>query len=329
MTYQADSEASQSSMDRARPKSSSESPGSDWTQDSDSDSLINISPVAPAQFVQPGPGLACVMAVCLDGPGPAPIIESPAAARRRPAKMKMQLGLLLLVCWIVFLQAADSFPKMQIRRRGFKSMQESNLKSVPLRIRKNITCPVGQRQRPPQKQRKAAGISKNALSELSINGANVTKCPGEALYMIDNIRFGDAAWKIFEKFAESVADKPSIFVAFGPPPSIWNTSAIPPDSQVCDIVHEAKSIRSRYAKLDISAFAGVVVPAIPGPDSSTFSITEEFCTPTLALSKLFGRIQNPDQPEYPVLSSLPSGSYICTVVHMWKNASIAIQVFKP
>jgi hypothetical protein len=168
---------------------------------------------------------------------------------------------------------------------------------------------------------------KKILSELSNAGANVTKCPGESLYMIDNMRFGDEAWKIFETFAESSPNNPLISILFGPSENVRNTSIIPSDNLSSEIVYEASSIRSHYAKLDLSAFAGGVVPAIPKP--AAFSMLQSFDTAKLTLSKLFERIQTPNQPEYPVITALPSGAYICTVAYHWRNALLLIAVFKP
>ena len=239
--------------------------------------------------------------------------------------MKMN-HVVVVLFWIDInmFKATHSVQKIQIHNRVLKSTN-----TVRPRSGKNNTSERGPQLRGSTKQRKQGGIAKNILLQLSQAGANITKCPGEALYLVENMRFGDTTWKIFEEFAECAPDSPSIFVAFSPPPYIWNTSAIPPLDQAYEIVVEAKSIRSRYAKLDLSAFAGGTVPNISGPDSSTLSMLEEFQSPKLALSKLFERIQNPNLPEYPVLAALPSGSYICSVVHHWRNAALVFAVFKP
>jgi hypothetical protein len=183
------------------------------------------------------------------------------------------------------------------------------------------------RLRRPKTQTKQKHLSKQLLNRISECGANVTKCPGEGLYMIDNMRFGDKAWKIFEDFADSAPNTPLITILFGPPLEVRYTPMTPSDSLIPDIVIEASSIRSHYAKLDISAFAGGVVPAIPKP--GRFPAVELFNTTKLALSKLCERIQNPNHPEYPVLAALPPGSYICTVTYFWTNAALLVEVHKP
>jgi hypothetical protein len=181
--------------------------------------------------------------------------------------------------------------------------------------------------RGPNLQIKPKHIPKKVLLRLSEAGANVTKCPGEGLYVIENIHFGDEAWKVFEAFAESAPHDPLISIIFCPSENFCNTFMIPAKSLVPAIVREANSIRSHYANLDIGAFAGGGVPAIPKP--SAFEGLQRFNTTKLTLSKLFERIQNPNHPEYPVITALPSGSFICSVFYHWTNALLIIEVFKP
>ena len=176
------------------------------------------------------------------------------------------------------------------------------------------------------KQRKPKGIPKKTLEELYKAGAIVTKCPQENLYQIE-MRFGDAARENFEAFAESAPDTPAVTILYGLPDDVWNTSKAPPDSLMPDIVSEAESIKFQYCKLNVSALAGGVPPLIRR--GSSCSSKQWIPTPKLALSNMFKRIQVPDHPDYPVLTSLPSGSYICSVLHIWKNAAILIPVFKP
>jgi hypothetical protein len=185
----------------------------------------------------------------------------------------------------------------------------------------------GLRLRKPKKQFKAKDIPKKILSELSNAGAIVSKCPGEALYSIENIRFGDAAWNIFETFAESTPNRPVISVLSGPTQDVQNTSMPYPSNIIPAVVVEANSIRSHYAKLNVTAFAGGVVPAIPKP--AWGPVLQVFNTTKVALSKLIERIQNPNHQEYPVLTALPPGSYICHVIYHWTNAAVLVAVFKP
>jgi hypothetical protein len=213
-------------------------------------------------------------------------------------------------------------PKKLSSLPGKQSVQL--LRSTQKKISRNETASLRLR-RP--KQIKQKDISKYILSKLSENGSKVTKCPGEALYLVENMRFGDAAWNIFEHFAESAPNSPLISILYSLAPDVYNTSMAPPDSLMPAIVGEASSIRSHYAKLDVSAFAGGAVPAIPKP--AAFPMLQLFNTTKLALSKLCERIQNPNHPDYPVLAALPPGSYMCTVTYHWTNAALLVAVHKP
>ena len=219
--------------------------------------------------------------------------------------------------------------------RSIESFESASANNNPIRRNRTTACTTtstgleGPRLRGTKKPTKPKGIPKKILSELSKAGANVSKCPGEALYLIENIRFGDAAWKVFERFGETAPDKPTIGVTFCPTTEIKCNFPCPLDSLMPWIEIEASSIRNHYSKLNASSFAGGVVPAIPGPEITAFPVTQEFHTPTLALSKLFQRLQNPNHPEYPVLTAIPSGPYMCSVIHFWRNAGIIIYVFKP
>ena len=212
-------------------------------------------------------------------------------------------------------QSLESTPQSDSRFRGTRTS---------IGIRKSKSTKIVAKLKSSEQRRRHAGIPKRVLNELAKAGANVTKCPGEGLYLIQNIHFGDSAWKIFEKFAESAPSDPCISVGFCPSVETW---IIPEDDLSTGIVIEAKSIRTHYSKLDVSAFAGGVVPAIPGP--KMYPMLQRFQSPKLALSKLFERIQNPNHAEYPVLTGLPSGSYICSIAHQWDNAALDITVFKP
>ena len=239
--------------------------------------------------------------------------------------MQKQIVLMAVGAVCILSAISDSNVRFLRHKSNVNSGQLSGKRSLPLKatgIRKN-TSSIHKLKRS-EKQRKPVGIPKRVLAEIANAGAKVTKLPGEGLYMIENIRFGDAAWKIFEKFGESAPDDPCITVGFCPTQDSWN---IPPDNISLEIVKEVKSIRTHYSKLNISAFAGGVVPAIPGP--GYFPMIQRFDTPKLVFSKMFERIQNPNHPAYPILTALPPGSYICSIVHQWMNAAFDITVFKP
>ena len=152
--------------------------------------------------------------------------------------------------------------------------------------------------------------------------------------MIDNMRFSDAAWKIFERFAEYAPTDPALCIIFGPPRNVWNTTICPLASLIPATVVEASSIRSHYAALDVTHHVS------PFPEALCMQfrnlqhfliipMLERFSTTKLTLSKLFQRIHNPDDPNYPVITSLPSGSYVCTVTYHLSTDGLFITVFKP
>lgn len=242
------------------------------------------------------------------------------------------MKMILLVVWILDLPvfpAINTAKSVHIRIISADLPKADRISSLnrPQDIKKpNLKHPPLRKADKPPKQRKPKGIPKKTLEELHKAGAIVTKCPGENLYQIE-MRFGDAAWEIFEAFAESAPDSPSVTVLYGPPEDVWNTTNAPPDSLMPEIVSEAESIKYQYCRLNVSALARGVVPSIDR--SSSCQSRQWIPTPKLALSNMFKRIQVPDHPDYPVLTSLPSGSYICSILHIWKNAVILISVFKP
>ncbi len=235
---------------------------------------------------------------------------------------------LWFVFWIQLIPVVNSVRNIRVQNR-FRNIPGIKIVTFNLQaIGKNSNdCPPLRRSNKQLKQIISKGFPKEILSKLSNAGANVSKVPGEALYVIDNMRFGDEAWKIFETYAESAPTKPLISILFGPTEAVRNTSVIPADNLVPAIIVEASSICGHYAALNVSALAGDGVPAIPKP--AAFSMIQVFNTTDLTLSKLFERIQNPNHPEYPVITALPSGSYICTVAYDCQNAALMIAVFKP
>jgi hypothetical protein len=176
--------------------------------------------------------------------------------------------------------------------------------------------------------RKNRGIPVSVLLALEKAGAKLSKSSGENLYLVENIRFNDTAWKIFEAFAETAPDKPLVVIGFSPSQIMSETLNIPPMELRSDIVEEAMSIRTHYARLNLSAVAEGAVPDIPGPLQELPSL-QEFPFGKLALSCLLKRIQNPNHPEYPTLSAIPSGSFVCSVGHHWRNVAIDISLLKP
>lgn len=158
-------------------------------------------------------------------------------------------------------------------------------------------------------------------------GGLVEKCPGEKLYSITNIEFGDNAWKKYEEWAATVERDPIVQALFAPSPAIAGVVLCPPLAMVGHILNEANSIIAHYAPLLEHQVFGPAPPAIPGPLAAA-PINVHVRHPKVALSALMQRIQDPPAT-YPVLAALNPGSYICTVQQVWGNGVVAITLFKP
>lgn len=85
-----------------------------------------------------------------------------------------------------------------------------------------------------------------------------------------------------------------------------------------------------YAPLTRESFDGrFAQPApIPGPLPGPVGLTAVHHA-KIALSANTYRIQHMDAADYPILSGLPRGSYICTVNIIWANAAQSVTLFKP
>ncbi|KAI3630466.1 hypothetical protein MIR68_011901 [Amoeboaphelidium protococcarum] len=178
-----------------------------------------------------------------------------------------------------------------------------------------------------KKPLKGARIPLNVIKEMAANGATVNKLEGEELYSVTGITFEDNAWMTYEKWAGGIDKDPRVGANFGPGPNIANTVLAPPNHLGHDIQCEARSIVHHYAGLRAQGFENGNHPQI-GPPLPAPPIFTRIHHAKLALSSLMNRIQDPPN-DYPVLRSLRSGSYICTIDQQWANAGVQIVVFKP
>jgi hypothetical protein len=98
----------------------------------------------------------------------------------------------------------------------------------------------------------------------------------------------------------------------------------PVDALVFPIQREANSIICHYALMRMVDFQQNNLPDIEPPlESPGMGVAVQWAT--VALSKIPERIQRPPE-NYPILSSLRPGSYICQI---WGNAVVVIALFKP
>ena len=170
-------------------------------------------------------------------------------------------------------------------------------------------------------------IPEKVISDLRCAGANVTKLIGN-MYLIQNIRFGDAVSGVFAAIAESSSNDPVVVIDFAPNPSLMVTCINPSMDLGPEILREARSICSHYALLLAHHFVGAVPPLIPGPLLRP-PIMQNIRHPKIALTQLCSRIQDPAHPAYPTLTALRSGSYICSVSFHWLTSMSSYAVFKP
>ncbi|KAI3639184.1 hypothetical protein MIR68_002714 [Amoeboaphelidium protococcarum] len=178
-----------------------------------------------------------------------------------------------------------------------------------------------------KKPLKGARIPLDVINEMSANGAIVNKLEGEELYSVTGITFEDNAWITYEKWAGGIDKDPRVGANFGPGPNLVNSALVPTDNLIGSIQREARSIVNHYAGLRAQDFENENHPQI-GPPLPAPPIFTRIHHAKLALSSLMNRIQDPPN-DYPVLRSLRSGSYICTIDQQWANAGVEIVVFKP
>ncbi|KAI3643604.1 hypothetical protein MP228_013159 [Amoeboaphelidium protococcarum] len=178
-----------------------------------------------------------------------------------------------------------------------------------------------------KKQLKGARIPLDVMTEMSANGATVNKLEGEELYSVTGMTFQDTAWVTYEKWARGIDKDLRVGANFGPGLNLVNSALVPPDHLAHNIQCEARSIVNHYAGLRVQDFENGNNPRI-GPPLRAPPIFTRFLNAKLALSSLMNRIQDPPI-DYPILRSLKSGSYVCTIDQQWANAGVEIVVFKP
>ena len=173
-------------------------------------------------------------------------------------------------------------------------------------------------------------VPKDVISGMKKVGACIDSIPAEGLFSVSNVKYGDAAWKIFEEWANKVEADPFVSATFNPRDAIRRTALVPPNTIGFDIVREAMSIISQYEGILIDAFANGNLPPLNPPFGPDDDIPDDvrIAHASVALSHLMTRIQSPPD-NFPVLSGLKAGSYICTIAQVWSNVTVRIALFKP
>jgi hypothetical protein len=160
---------------------------------------------------------------------------------------------------------------------------------------------------------KVSKIPEDLFPKLAATGAIVEELDGGSLYSVHNIDYGDEAWSIYKDWAMTVEDDPRIGAGFFPSAAILNSTICPSLTLVHPIQVEANSLIRQYSTLRMQDFANGNVPVIAGPVAA-FPMLTNVQHATIAVSKMMEAIQAPPA-NYPIISGLKSGSYICTVIN--------------
>jgi len=139
---------------------------------------------------------------------------------------------------------------------------------------------------------------------------------------------GDAAQSIYEEYLRTFPEDESIdpvLTVF--PVDHPATVLIPPPAQLGGILREARSILFHYHTLRSADFRNGV-PALP-PVLAVPPGNVRFQHAAMSGTQVLSRIQNPRDPlQYPLIASLPAGSYICTVKASWIGTHTDTHVFR-
>ncbi len=155
---------------------------------------------------------------------------------------------------------------------------------------------------------------KKFIKQLQESGATVEKVPGENLYSVSGIYYGDDAWNVYKSWGEKIGSSPKVSCGFFPP---GDTELVPSYTLGGAIQREANSIVHFYATANrTDVIRDPLQPRMYVPIPTV-----------IALSKLIETIIQPPNT-YPTLANLSSGSYICTINHQWNNVGVEIILMK-
>jgi hypothetical protein len=158
-------------------------------------------------------------------------------------------------------------------------------------------------------------------------GGSVTQIPGEDFRCL-RCEFGDACYNVLNEWVSTTHDTdPCVTVTFAPPQRVLGTEVYPPHELVGYLLVEASSIVHHYASLRIEDFSGGP-PALLGPLSDAVD-NVRLHHAQVAFSALHAQIQSVNDPNYPIISNLPSLSYVCNVSVRWANAVMVTSIFRP
>ncbi|CEO94357.1 Uncharacterized protein PBTT_04281 [Plasmodiophora brassicae] len=158
--------------------------------------------------------------------------------------------------------------------------------------------------------------------------AEFSEC-GRNLVKFSPIMYGDTAWQHYERWARGARN---VIVTVGcyATKYIEDKFVVPPWEDRNQIVREAASIRTHLARMDFSSLTQRVLPDVPGPllPCPPYEIVED---PRMALTVLMERLRHPPAVSlgYKELNNLHPRTFMCDIVHAWKNACVTIHLIKP
>lgn len=175
------------------------------------------------------------------------------------------------------------------------------------------------------KKLKNVRIPNKILDDAEAAGAVRERCPGEDLCIL-RMKFEDDAYNIVNDWVSTVDADPGVHAIFAPTANIVGTP-LSPDNGIA-IQNEANSIINHYAPFNTADFHGGPNPVIPGPiGAPVMPINVQHAK--IVLHAVHQRIQTMNDANYPVLSNLSSGSYICNVLIQWANVAQTTALFRP
>ena len=141
--------------------------------------------------------------------------------------------------------------------------------------------------------------------------------------------FGDPAQQVYEKFISQFSDEVETdphLTAFAEG-DLPDHVAVPPPAVQALVVDEARSILFHYSALRAAQFRRGLPPLPPALGRPP--ARARYHHASMSGGQVFSRIQDPVDPlQYPNISRLAAGTYICTVDAVWMGSIVGTQIFR-
>lgn len=161
-------------------------------------------------------------------------------------------------------------------------------------------------------------IPESVIAEMIMAGCTQEEVSGESPSL--RTRVGSPAWKVYADWASELGEvDPAMLPFWDPPPQN-------PPAQAGLILSEVASVITHCAHMNMQSFA-MGPPGIPLPLAAP-QLPIFVHHARVAVTGIVERIQNPPR-NYPTLSNLGSGSYICDIEYRWTRATVVVAIYKP